>query len=301
MARKWSNQNLPGALHFVTGNFLDRVPVFNREACCQSFIDALAKLLKDWPCKLIAYVLMPDHLHLIVNPRDGRIREFTGTLKSRSARAIVDAAPGIEFKLDSEGSHQVWQQSFKATPLWSGWMIWQKINYIHANPVKARLVSSAKDYRWSSFRAFYSGSGEPLAVEQDWWWADDSEKLSKERLCHPFETSRAPHSFCFLLNDGLLNDGFFHTSSSNLAVLPDWLLLPMFGNEFANNRNQFSRHTHNDFGMILKCSFVFGNCFYFGLGLIVREKSIDTAFIPTGGELIDRVHFHLCLLRLRRR
>ena len=58
-------------------------------------------------------------------------------------------------------------------------MIWQKINYIHANPVKAKLVSSAKDYRWSSFQAFYSGSEKPLKVDQDWWWTDDSKKLSK--------------------------------------------------------------------------------------------------------------------------
>jgi len=58
-------------------------------------------------------------------------------------------------------------------------MIWQKINYIHANPVRAGLVSSAKDYKWSSFRAFHYGSGEPLAIDQDWWWPDDSEKLSK--------------------------------------------------------------------------------------------------------------------------
>jgi REP element-mobilizing transposase RayT len=180
MARKWSNQNLPGALHFVTGNFLDRIPVFNQEACCQSFIDILATLRKDWPCKLIAYVLMPDHTHLIVNPQDGRIREFTGKLKSLSARAIIKNAHGIDFQLDSEGSsYQVWQESFKAVPLWSAWMIWQKINYIHANPVKAGLVSSARDYRWSSFQAFYSGSSEPLPIDQDWWWSDDSEKLSK--------------------------------------------------------------------------------------------------------------------------
>jgi putative transposase len=180
MVRKWSNQNLPGALHFVTGNFLNRIPVFNQGACCQSFIDTLATLRNDWPCKLIAYVLMPDHTHLIVNPRDGRIREFTGKLKSLSARAIIKTARGMDFKLDSEGwSYQVWQESFKAVPLWSAWMIWQKINYIHANPVKARLVSSAKDYRWSSFRAFYSGSSEPLPIDQDWWWSDDSEKLSK--------------------------------------------------------------------------------------------------------------------------
>ncbi|MFN2516572.1 MAG: transposase [Pyrinomonadaceae bacterium] len=179
MAVKWSNQNLPGALHFVTGNFVNRLPVFTEDACCQSFIDNFRTLLKDWPCKLIAYVLMPDHCHLIVNPQDGRIREFAGALKSLSARAIVLAAQGINFKVNSEGSHQVWQESFKAVPLWSAWMIWQKINYIHANPVKAGLVSSAQDYRWSSFRALYRGTGEPLPVDRDWWWPDDSEKLSK--------------------------------------------------------------------------------------------------------------------------
>ncbi len=81
---------------------------------------------------------------------------------------------------DFEGSiHQVWQESFKGMPLWSEWMIWQKINYIHANPLKAGLVTSAKDYRWSSFRAFYSNTGEPLAVDHEWWWDDDSEKLSE--------------------------------------------------------------------------------------------------------------------------
>jgi hypothetical protein len=100
-------------------------------------------------------------------------------LKSLSAKAIIKSARGIDFQLDSEGLFHVWQESFKAIPLWSAWMIWQKINYIHANPVKAGLVTSAKDYSWSSFQAFYSGSEEPLKVDQEWWWPEDSEKLSK--------------------------------------------------------------------------------------------------------------------------
>ena len=58
-------------------------------------------------------------------------------------------------------------------------MIWQKIHYIHGNPVKARLVTSTKDYPWSSFRAFYYDSQEPLPIDKDWWWPDDSEKLSR--------------------------------------------------------------------------------------------------------------------------
>jgi hypothetical protein len=122
---------------------------------------------------------MPDHIHLIVNPQDGCIKEFTRTLKSLSAKGIVNTAQGVKFKLDSEGSHLVWQDSFKAIPLWGAWMIWQKINYIHANPVKARLVKAAKDYRWSSFRAFYSEDVVDLRVDREWWWSDDSEKLSK--------------------------------------------------------------------------------------------------------------------------
>ena len=58
-------------------------------------------------------------------------------------------------------------------------MIDEKINYIRANPVKAKLVKSARDYYWSSFRSFYCQGDEPLPVDHDWWWPDDPEKLKK--------------------------------------------------------------------------------------------------------------------------
>jgi REP element-mobilizing transposase RayT len=129
--------------------------------------------------------LRPDagSFHLIVNPRDRRIRELIGTLKSLSAQAIIAAAPDLSFTLDHPGPdrsvHQVWQESFKAFPLWSNWMIWQKINYIHANPVKAGLVKSAADYRWSSFASFYSLENDvPIEVDGDWWWPEDVKKLA---------------------------------------------------------------------------------------------------------------------------
>ena len=37
MARKWSNLNIPGALHFVTGNVRDRIPMFKEESCAKEF------------------------------------------------------------------------------------------------------------------------------------------------------------------------------------------------------------------------------------------------------------------------
>ena len=120
---------------------------------------------------------------MIVNPRDGRVKEFLGALKSHSANSLIDSVGGFDFRRpvpDADGSiHQVWQESFKSQALWSGWMIRQKINYIHANPVKAKLVATAGDYQWSSFNAIYSEAKTPLSVDLDWWWPDDSEKLSK--------------------------------------------------------------------------------------------------------------------------
>jgi putative transposase len=177
VAKKWLNLNLPGALHFVTGNVLDRTGIFTDPTLCIAFLDELNSLNQKWPSKLIAYVLMPDHFHLICNPRDGRIREFTGALKSLSARRIVKTSKRFPFRIDADG-HHVWQEIFWATPLWSGWMIWQKINYIHADSVRAGLVKSAKDYPWSSFRSFYSQGDTALAVDRDWWWQDDAEKLA---------------------------------------------------------------------------------------------------------------------------
>jgi REP element-mobilizing transposase RayT len=129
----------------------------------------LKSLNQEWPSKLIAYVLMPDHFHLICNPRDGCIREFCRDLKSAAAKSIVRSSR-LLFRETLEG-HQVWQESFKAMALWNEWMIWQKINYVHANPVKAGLVKTARDYYWSSFSSFHRISTEPLTVDDEWWWS----------------------------------------------------------------------------------------------------------------------------------
>src|SRR5262245_58450749 len=107
MARKWSNLNLPGALHFITGNFLNRVPVFSESPCCYAFLKQLEILNKKWPSKLIAYVLMPDHFHLISNPRDGRVVEFCRDLKSVAAKSILRVSR-FRFTEGIDG-HHVWQ------------------------------------------------------------------------------------------------------------------------------------------------------------------------------------------------
>ena len=176
MAKKYTNRNLPGVLHYVTGNVDNRRPIFRQDSNCIAFLEELQAVRKKYESLLICFVVMLDHFHLIVNPRDGDIQGWLGELKSFSAKRLVDInRPGLFMKTEVE--NQVWQESFRTLRLWSGWMIWQKINYIHNNPIRARLVESAADYRWSSFRSFYHREcDELLAVDDEWFYPEDFER-----------------------------------------------------------------------------------------------------------------------------
>jgi hypothetical protein len=94
---------------------------------------------------------------------------------------------------------QVWQEIFKGLPLWSDWLIWQKISYIHANPVRAGLVKSTSEYRWSSYKSFYDIGDDPIAVDKEWWWPEDVKKLAvaagevDEEMVEAIKKKRSDH------------------------------------------------------------------------------------------------------------
>ena len=58
MAKKWTNEDFPGALHFVTGNVNFRSPIFKSEKNCVAFLNVLKQLKIDIPYKLICFVIM---------------------------------------------------------------------------------------------------------------------------------------------------------------------------------------------------------------------------------------------------
>src|SRR5690348_4452972 len=102
MSKKWSNRNLPGALHFITGNVHKRLPIFKKEIVCRAFLEEFQSLKTKRECKIIAFVLMPDHIHLVINPRDGAVREWTGALKSNSAKRLVQIFPCDFFRQEND-------------------------------------------------------------------------------------------------------------------------------------------------------------------------------------------------------
>ena len=137
----------PNLVHYVTAVTYQRVPVFKSGEACTLFVEALAETrLKD-RFKLIGYVVMPDHFHLLVNPIGLNITTVVGKLKGRSASKILKRLRTKEemqtlcrlklpHALASGQTHALWLQDFSSVDIWSHPFIRQKLNYIHLSHVR---------------------------------------------------------------------------------------------------------------------------------------------------------------------
>lgn len=176
----------PNTFHYVTTVCFNRVEVFRSEVACQLFIDALAQTRQHCIFKLIGYVIMPDHVHLIVNPINRDISIVMRRLKSTSARSILDwlrdaghvtslRKLALNQPRAKSHSHALWQRDFSSIDLFTPRFVQQKLNYVHLNPIRAKLCEHPADWKWSSYRAYLPHTAGTVPVEVDWrgYWTPD--------------------------------------------------------------------------------------------------------------------------------
>lgn len=179
----------PNLVHYVTAVTYQRVPVFSNEHCCDLFIEALSETRLDDPFKLVGYVIMPDHFHLLANPLSMDITRLAGRLKGRVATRILKwlraekktralAHLALRKPLASGQTHAVWLQDFSAVDIWSHKFIRQKLNYIHMNPVRAGLCDHPAKWRWSSYHAYFPHEAGAVPIEVDWRWLWSEEEFA---------------------------------------------------------------------------------------------------------------------------
>ena len=112
------------------------------------------------------YVIMPDHVHLIIQA--DKLPNVMRKLKSYTARVIIDRLQATnqrrilsilkstKLKGNSTSVYQLWQVGYHPKQITSIDMLEQKMNYIHYNPVKKGLVKNPEEWRYSS--AYYDAS-----------------------------------------------------------------------------------------------------------------------------------------------
>ena len=163
--RKIYQQN---QLNFLTLTVVGWIDIFSRATHRDLIIKSLEYCQKNKGLAVHAYVIMSNHIHLVSRAKKENNRGLSHILcdfKKFTSRAIIDAVKHQpesrrdwllymfehHAKFNSNNpKHQFWMQKNHPTALWLPTVIQQKVNYIHANPVKAKIVKKASHYLYSS-------------------------------------------------------------------------------------------------------------------------------------------------------
>src|SRR5882724_4186413 len=125
---------IPGT-YFITTATHQRRRIFQVDRNAQLFLDIIARHRADF--LLHAYVLMPDHIHLLLTPPTITLERTMQLLKGGFSHAFQSKLP-------------VWQRSFTDHRIRNTEDFDIRKNYIHQNPVAAHIVNSAEEYPHSS-------------------------------------------------------------------------------------------------------------------------------------------------------
>jgi REP element-mobilizing transposase RayT len=162
-------------VYFITTAVVEWVDVFTRHQYCDIVVDSLKYCIENKGLVLHAWVIMPNHIHLIIS-RNGEagfgdiMRDFKKYTSARIAKEIQTIPESRKdwmmwlFKSAGEqnpqnNQFQFWQQDNHPIELTSSKFTQQKLDYIHDNPVRARIVDAPERYIYSSAKDYYGEQG----------------------------------------------------------------------------------------------------------------------------------------------
>ena len=151
-------------LHFITCSCYRRLPLFASTRAKNLFVKILGEVRDRCGFALVGYVVMPNHIHLLIGePAKGTPSSVMQVLKQRVSRRLrrkpSKKVSSQQLRLPFRRAHdllpQFWQPRFYDFNVWSQTKFAEKLEYMHLNPVKRKLVVHPRDWPWSSF-SFYA-------------------------------------------------------------------------------------------------------------------------------------------------
>ena len=161
-------QSTGGLIFHVMNRGAKRAALFETSDDYDAFLRILEKAVQRLDVALFSYCLMRNHWHLLLSPRtDGALSRFMHWVTTTHARRWQ-----LLRQLDGQGA--VYQGRFKAVPVCDDEHFLWVCRYVERNPLRAGLVTSAADWRWSSLgqrlreETAPQLSTWPMAVPADW-------------------------------------------------------------------------------------------------------------------------------------
>jgi putative transposase len=144
--------------HFLTFSCYRRQPKLATAEACEIFVCALERVRQAYGLCVYGYVVMPEHVHLLVNEPE----------RSNLAQALKSLKQGVSRRLALRAEEAFWQERYYDFNVWSERKFREKLRYVHRNPVKRGLVAKPEDWDWSSFRHYATGEIGLVEIESQW-------------------------------------------------------------------------------------------------------------------------------------
>ncbi len=145
---------IPNYPHHVIHRGHNRQPLFASDDDYRYYVDNLAEWKIKLGCRLYAYCLMTNHIHLVVDP--GEDPESLAKLMKRVAGRQTRYTNRIERR-----SGTLWEGRYHSSIICKDTYLLACCRYVEMNPVRAYMVSHPSEYRWSSYR---EKTGEGLGI-----------------------------------------------------------------------------------------------------------------------------------------
>jgi putative transposase len=155
MTRGLVRKQQRGDLHFVTFSCFRRRPFLKNIKMRALFEDALERTRIRYRFFVVGYVVMPEHVHLLVSEPEIRL--------------LADALKALKLSVSLRSSERpFWSARYYDFNVFTEKKRIEKLKYIHRNPVARGLVGAPQDWVWSSFLHYASGVVGTVEIESEW-------------------------------------------------------------------------------------------------------------------------------------
>jgi putative transposase len=168
----------PGLAYHVTQRGSNKQAIFFETFDHRTYLRLLRDNQQDCGVKILAYCLMPNHVHLIVRP------EFEDSLGVFFRRVHGSFARYINLKEGRSG--HLWTNRYFCCSL-SATHLRRALHYVEHNPVRAGLAARPEDFPWSSAAAHIGRSDNANVLDLEFWQSEGGASAWREMLATPQE------------------------------------------------------------------------------------------------------------------
>ena len=144
-----------GDLHFITFSCYGRKPYLASPAARELFETSLEKMRRKYLFAVFGYVVMPEHVHLLVN--------------EPAHFPLARALQALKISVSVQQSERpFWLRRYYDRNVRTAEETTEKLRYLHRNPVSRGLVEKPEDWQWSSFRHYATGIEGTVEIESFW-------------------------------------------------------------------------------------------------------------------------------------